>query len=42
VRVYMPFGEDWYKYSTRRLKENPKIASYVAKDVIGSLTNATK
>ena len=42
VRVYVPFGEDWYEYSTRRLKENPKIASYVAKDVIGSITNAIK
>ena len=35
LRVYVPFGEDWYEYSTRRLKENPKIAGYVAKDVIG-------
>ena len=26
VRVYVPFGEDWYKYSIRRLKENPNIA----------------
>ena len=42
VRVYVPFGEDWYEYSTRRLKENPKIASYVARDVIGSITNAVK
>ncbi len=40
VRVYVPFGEDWYEYSTRRLKENPKIARYVAKDVIGGLANA--
>ena len=30
LRVYVPFGEDWYEYSTRRLKENPKIAGYVA------------
>lgn len=37
VRVYVPFGEDWYEYSTRRLKENPKIAGYVAKDVLGRL-----
>ncbi len=42
VRVYVPFGEDWYEYSTRRLKENPKIASYVAKDVIGSILGAVK
>lgn len=37
VRVYVPFGEDWYEYSSRRLKENPKIAGYVAKDVFGSI-----
>src|SRR5919112_2821394 len=42
VRVYVPFGEDWYEYSTRRLKENPKIAGYVARDVIGSMTSKTK
>jgi proline dehydrogenase len=37
VRVYVPFGQDWYAYSSRRLKENPKIARYVAQDVIGSV-----
>jgi proline dehydrogenase len=42
VRVYVPFGEDWYEYSTRRLKENPKIARYVVKDVIGSVVNAVE
>ncbi len=42
LRVYVPFGEDWYEYSTRRLKENPKIAGYVAKDVIGSITGKVK
>lgn len=31
IRVYIPFGEDWYGYSTRRLKENPQIALYVTK-----------
>ena len=33
VRVYVPFGEDWYKYSVRRLKENPDIAGYVLKNL---------
>ena len=33
VRVYVPFGEDWYKYSVRRLKENPDIAGYVFKNL---------
>ena len=42
LRVYVPFGEDWYEYSTRRLKENPKIAGYVTKDVIGSITSRIK
>lgn len=37
VRVYVPFGAEWYEYSTRRLRENPKIAGYVAKDVLESL-----
>ena len=42
VRVYVPYGEDWYGYSMRRLQENPKIAGYVARDVIGSIANALK
>jgi proline dehydrogenase len=42
LRVYVPFGEDWYEYSSRRLKENPKIAGYVARDVVGSLTSAVR
>ena len=31
MRVYVPFGEKWFGYSTRRLKENPKMASYIIK-----------
>jgi proline dehydrogenase len=31
LRVYVPFGEKWYAYSMRRLKENPKIAMYIIK-----------
>ena len=31
LRVYVPFGEQWYAYSVRRLKENPQIAGYVLK-----------
>jgi proline dehydrogenase len=42
VRVYVPFGEEWYEYSTRRLQENPKIARYVAEDVIRSMVNTVK
>ncbi|MFQ6616130.1 MAG: proline dehydrogenase family protein [Fidelibacterota bacterium] len=33
VRVYVPFGEEWYRYATRRLKENPRIARYVLKNL---------
>ena len=33
VRVYVPFGKDWYAYSIRRLKENPDIAGYIFKDI---------
>jgi proline dehydrogenase len=31
LRVYVPFGEQWYEYSTRRLKENPHMAWYITK-----------
>jgi proline dehydrogenase len=37
LRVYVPFGTDWYQYSLRRLQENPKIAGYVAADTVGRL-----
>jgi proline dehydrogenase len=37
LRVYVPFGEQWYEYSLRRLQENPKIAGYVASDTLGRL-----
>jgi proline dehydrogenase len=36
MRVYVPFGQAWYAYSVRRLKENPSIAGYVARDVMRS------
>jgi proline dehydrogenase len=26
MRIYVPFGEQWFAYSTRRLKENPRMA----------------
>jgi proline dehydrogenase len=31
LRVYVPFGEQWYAYSVRRLRENPQIAGYAFK-----------
>lgn len=33
LRVYVPYGKEWFGYSTRRLKENPKVIS----DIIKSL-----
>jgi proline dehydrogenase len=34
LRVYVPYGMHWYEYSVRRLQENPKIAGYVAGDLV--------
>ncbi|MCK5907024.1 MAG: proline dehydrogenase family protein [Flavobacteriales bacterium] len=34
MRVYVPFGKDWFGYSTRRLKENPDIISHAMKSMI--------
>ena len=33
VRVYVPFGRDWYDYSVRRMKENPNIIGYVLRNI---------
>jgi proline dehydrogenase len=33
IRIYVPFGEAWFEYSVRRLKENPKIISYVLRNL---------
>ena len=37
LRVYVPYGRAWYAYSVSRLKENPSIAGYVARDVARTL-----
>jgi proline dehydrogenase len=37
VRIYVPYGRKWYEYSLRRLQENPKLAGYVARDVVRRL-----
>jgi proline dehydrogenase len=34
LRVYVPFGRAWYAYSTRRLKENPRIARYALRSFL--------
>jgi len=33
LRVYVPFGRDWYGYSVRRLKENPALAGTMFKAI---------
>jgi proline dehydrogenase len=31
MRVYVPYGKDWFNYSTRRLKENPRMIFHMIK-----------
>jgi proline dehydrogenase len=33
MRVYVPFGKQWFCYSTRRLKENPNIVWHIIKAI---------
>ena len=33
VRYYVPFGPDWYPYSIRRLRENPKLVTHVIRSL---------
>lgn len=35
LRIYVPYGKEWYGYSIRRFKENPQMAGYVAKAIFG-------
>ena len=35
LRIYVPFGVDWYGYSTRRLKENPQMAGHIVRSIFG-------
>jgi proline dehydrogenase len=37
LRIYVPYGRQWYEYSLRRLQENPKIAGYIALDTLKRL-----
>ena len=39
VRVYVPYGDNWYDYSVRRLKENPKMAGYIIKNIFSKILN---
>jgi len=33
VRVYVPYGKNWYDYSIRRIKENPNISKYIIQNL---------
>jgi proline dehydrogenase len=35
LRVYVPFGQEWYAYSMRRLRENPEVAMYIMRAFFG-------
>ena len=35
MRIYTPYGQDWYAYSIRRLRENPEIAGHVFRAAFG-------
>jgi proline dehydrogenase len=35
LRVYVPYGSDWYAYSLRRLRENPMIARHILRALLG-------
>jgi len=35
LRVYVPYGRDWYPYSMRRLRENPTVARHVIRAMLG-------
>lgn len=34
LRVYVPYGRDWYPYSMRRLRENPEVAGHVLRAMV--------
>jgi len=34
LRIYVPFGQQWYLYSIRRFKENPQIAWHVLRALV--------
>ncbi|MBU1096316.1 MAG: proline dehydrogenase family protein [Bacteroidetes bacterium] len=33
IRIYVPYGMQWYAYSIRRLQENPQLAWYITKSI---------
>jgi proline dehydrogenase len=35
VRVYVPFGTDWWPYAVRRIGENPRNALLLGRALLG-------
>ncbi len=33
MRIYVPFGVDWFGYCIRRLKENPQMTMHIIKSI---------
>jgi proline dehydrogenase len=42
LRVYVPFGEHWYRYSLRRLQENPAMAGTIARATAGRVLRLSR
>jgi proline dehydrogenase len=42
LRVYVPFGERWYRYSLRRLQENPAMAGTIARATAGRVLRLSR
>ena len=42
LRVYVPFGKEWFAYSVRRLKENPKMLNYIVKNTFKNIFGKNK
>jgi proline dehydrogenase len=42
LRVYVPFGEHWYRYSLRRLQENPAMAGTIARATAGRVLRISR
>jgi len=34
LRIYVPYGTEWYPYSMRRLRENPEIALHIIRNLL--------
>ncbi len=42
VRMYVPFGKEWYPYCMRRMKENPKLITYVLRNLLNGRRKQAK